>query len=262
MTGSKNPKIVLITGAGGNLGKKLCNHLRGRFELRLLDINPRGDNEIFQADLGVWDKAWVTLFHDVNTVIHLAADPNQFQTWSRLIRPNIDSVINVFSASVRSGVQRVVFASSNHVMGGYRNDQDTERISTYIPVRPGLRSVVKGKTCDSTPYSSLKLFGERLGKCYADIHGISFIAVRIGWVARGANLAKDIRYGHDEWSKMMWLSNRDFCHLMEQCIKADESIGFAIVNGMSSNRGMRWDIQYTRELLGYKPQDDIMRNDE
>ena len=32
---------------------------------------------------------------------------------------------------------------------------------------------------------------------------------------------------------------------------------FLVANGMSANRGMPWDIESTRRLIGYEPQDDI-----
>jgi hypothetical protein len=35
------------------------------------------------------------------------------------------------------------------------------------------------------------------------------------------------------------------------------ALRFAVVNGMSANTGMRWDIEPTRTLLGYAPQDDV-----
>jgi hypothetical protein len=55
----------------------------------------------------------------------------------------------------------------------------------------------------------------------------------------------------------MWLSNRDFCQLMERCILADPSIRFEVVNAMSRNAGMPWDIEHTRTVLGYEPQDGL-----
>ena len=58
---------------------------------------------------------------------------------------------------------------------------------------------------------------------------------------------------------MGWLSNRDYYQLMTCCIEADPSIRFAIVNGVSANTGMRWDIEYARDLLGYEPVDDVTR---
>jgi hypothetical protein len=99
---------------------------------------------------------------------------------------------------VEAGVKRMVYASSNHVMGGYQNIAEPERITTDIPPRPGTQYVTDGQTRDSTPYGSAKLFGERLGKCFAEIHGLSVIAVRIGWVKPGDNQPVDVRWlGHD-----------------------------------------------------------------
>jgi nucleoside-diphosphate-sugar epimerase len=154
----------------------------------------------------------------------------------------------------------VIFASSNHVMGGYQDVPEPARITTDLPPRPGTRYVVDGQLRDSTPYASAKLFGERLGKCFAEAHGLSVIAVRIGWVRPGENRARELPAERGDWFRLMWLSNRDFCQLMERCIEADGSIRFAVVNGMSANTGMRWDIEHTRRLLGYEPHDDVTRS--
>jgi uronate dehydrogenase len=252
-------KTVLITGAAGNLGAKLRHHLEGRYALRLLDIAPRGDSTIVQADLARWDSAWIDLFRGVDAVVHLAADPTAQQTWPHLIGPNLDAVVNVFLASSRAGVKRVVYASSNHVMGGYKDDPEPALLTTDLPPRPGTRYVVNGETRDSTPYGSGKLFGERLGKCVAEAHGLSVIAVRIGWVRPGENRPQDVPVERGPWFRLMWLSNRDYCQLMERCLLADLTTPFAVVNGMSANTGMRWDIEHTRRLIGYQPQDDVTR---
>jgi NAD+ dependent glucose-6-phosphate dehydrogenase len=178
-----NKKTVLITGATGNLGTKLRRHLEGRYELRLMDIDPRGDETVVPADLSEWNEEWVEKFQDVNVVIHLAADPMAHQTWPNLIGPNLDAVANVYQAAALGGVDRVIYASSNHVLGGYQHVPEPARLTTDIPPRPGTQYVVGGEARDSTPYGSLKLFGERLGKSVADSIGLSVIAVRIGWVS-------------------------------------------------------------------------------
>src|SRR5262244_4020197 len=130
-------KTVLITGAAGNLGSKLRRHLGGRFDLRLLDVDPRGDIAIVRADLSQWDAAWVDLFRGVDVVVHLAADATAQQTWPKLIGPNIDAVVNVLEAAAQQGVRRVVYASSNHVMGGYKDDPEAPLLTTETPPRPG-----------------------------------------------------------------------------------------------------------------------------
>jgi uronate dehydrogenase len=252
-------KTVLITGAAGNLGSKLRRHLEGRYDLRLLDIAAARDTAIIPADLSRWDPGWTDRFRGVDVVVHLAADPTAQQTWPNLMRPNVDAVINTYLAAVRAGVRRVVYASSNHVMGGYQDDPEPARLTTDLPPRPGTHYVVNGESRDSTAYGSAKLFGERLGKCHAEAYGLSSIAVRIGWVRPGENRPEDVPLERGSWFWLMWLSNRDYCQLMERCIRADASLRFAVVNGMSANTGMRWDIDHTRRLLGYQPQDDVTR---
>jgi nucleoside-diphosphate-sugar epimerase len=250
-------KTVLITGASGNLGSKLRAHLTGRYALRLLDRDARGDAEVATADLSRWDSQWVSLFHGADVVLHFAADPRAHVGWTDLIAPNMDALINVFEAAVQARVKRLVFASSNHVMGGYQHEPEPASLSTGSPPRPGTQYVVEGQPRDSTPYGAAKLFGERLGKCYSEIHGLSVIAVRIGWVRPGDNRAADIPPERGPWFKLMWLSNRDFCQLMDRSIEAELPERFTVVNGMSANAGMRWDIEHTRKLLGYEPQDGI-----
>jgi uronate dehydrogenase len=252
-------RAVLITGAAGNLGSKLRRHLEGRYALRLLDINPGDDEAITPADLSAWDQSWVEQFRGIDAVVHLAADPTAHQSWPGLIGPNIDAVIHAFQAAVLAGVKRVIYASSNHVVGGYSDDPEPRSLTPDTPPRPGARYVVAGQTRDSTAYGSAKLFGERLGKACAEVHGLSVIAVRIGWVRPGENRSQDIPAERGPWFRLMWLSNRDFCQLMEKCILAPPSVRFAVVNGMSANTKMRWDIDPTRRLLGYEPQDDVER---
>ncbi|MBM4055160.1 MAG: NAD(P)-dependent oxidoreductase [Planctomycetes bacterium] len=252
-------RTILITGASGNLGAKLRKHLQGRYSLRLIDINHRKDREIMTADLSVWDEEWVRLFQGADVVVHFAADPDPNKSWDELARPNIDAAINVFHASCMKKVKRIIFASSNHVMGGYKDMKMPALITTDMPPLPGTHYTMQGKNHDSTPYGSAKLMIERLGKCYAEIYDMTVIALRIGWMLQGENRPEDIFEGCEEWFRLMWLSNRDFCQLMDCCIEAEISDNFTVLNGMSANAGMRWDIGYTKKMIGYRPVDDVAR---
>jgi nucleoside-diphosphate-sugar epimerase len=150
-----NPRRELITGAAGNLGAKLAVHSRSSLELVLLD-EPDGD-------LSVWDELWVSRFEGVDAVVHLAGDPVAYHSWDELTGPNIDAVLNVFEAAVRAGVKRLIFASFNHVMGGYQ-DGEPIPITTSLPPKPGLRYFADGADRFSGAYAAGKLFGERLGQ--------------------------------------------------------------------------------------------------
>jgi nucleoside-diphosphate-sugar epimerase len=231
---------VLITGAGGNLGSKLALHLKDRYELVLLSHHSTADPTVHSFDLGIWDEAWVNLFDKVDVTVHLAANPSPHAGWSELIPANVDMVLNVYEACTTAGVGRVIFASSNHVMSGYRDSE--------IPL---LRSDTP--PCPGNPYGASKLMGERVGKSFSEHHGVSSINVRIGWNRRQRNTP-----GPDmgDWGRKMWLSDRDYCHLMECCINAPRSLKWAVINGVSNNSGTEWDLTEARKQVGYQPADD------
>lgn len=55
------PRVILITGAAGNLSVNLSQHLArsGTYELRRLDIVGRGQIDITLVDLAHRDPAWI-----------------------------------------------------------------------------------------------------------------------------------------------------------------------------------------------------------
>jgi len=234
----------LITGAAGNLGSKLRRHLDSKpgYQLALLDKNPAHDAAISDADLSTCAKSWTDRFSGVDTVVHLAADASQWAAWSSLARNNIDATINVFEAAVEHRVRRVVFASSVHAMLGYE-DESVERISAELETYP------------TSFYGATKVFGERLGRSYADRHGLSVICLRLGWAPR-VNDAHMVR-GHP--AQVRWLSDRDFCGYAEHAIEADDKLRFAIVTATSNVEGSKWDLTDGIRALGYVPQDRLSR---
>jgi NAD+ dependent glucose-6-phosphate dehydrogenase len=233
-------RTVLITGAAGNLGRKLRARRQALgWNLRLLDIDGRGDPDIIAADLSVWDDGWASTFAGVDAVVHLAATPSPEASWAAVQRLNIDLTQNVYEAACRAGVRRLVFASSNWVMAGYRPEDG--RLDTAMDPNP------------VNPYGISKLVGERMGRSYHERWGISVVCLRIGYCQRGENRpGAHMKMGL--WGQLMWLSDRDFCHGVERAVLAD-GIGFTVLNLMSANPGMRWDIDATRRILGYVPKD-------
>ena len=123
------PRTVLITGACGNIGRKLRAAWAELYDLILIDrVAGEDDEEIITADLEILDDDWITHFHGVDTVVHLAANTDEYAFWDDLIGPNLDALANVFHAAALAGVERLIFASSNHVMGE-RRESDTEPIA-------------------------------------------------------------------------------------------------------------------------------------
>jgi NAD+ dependent glucose-6-phosphate dehydrogenase len=238
----EEPRTVLITGANGNIGRKLRAAWTDVYDLVLIDRFAEDDDpDVIVADLAKMDDDWITHFHGVDTVVHLAANPDEDAEWHELIGPNLDMLANVFHAAALAGVERVVFASSNHVMGGYRHRDDRPIAVDREPLPDG-------------PYGATKLVGERLGRSLARVFDLTFIALRLGWVQEGSNRPDTLP---DDWARKMWLSNNDLVQLFDCAVEAEiEDRSFVVVNGMSRNHGTRWDLSDTAELLGYLPVDD------
>jgi nucleoside-diphosphate-sugar epimerase len=236
------PKTVLITGACGSIGRKLRAAWSDLYDLVLIDMAAREDDtEVIRADLAILDDDWITHFHGVDTVVHLAANSNELAPWGDLIGPNLDATANVFHAAALAGVERIIFSSSNHVMGQYQT-LDDEPITVEREPRP------------DGPYGVTKLVGERLGQSLARAFDLTFIALRLGFIQEGRNRPETLP---DDWARKMWLSNADLVQLFDCAVEAEiEDRSFVLVNGMSRNHGMRWDLSQAAELLGYLPEDD------
>ncbi len=229
-------KLVLITGASGRVGSFLRPALRPSYRLRLHQHRRRissiaAGEEAVTADIQDLD-AVMRLVQDVDAVVHLAGEAGARADWAAVRGPNIDGTYNVFEAARRAGVGRVIFASTNHVMGMYDRDHAWP-IRPEQPVRP------------DGYYGVSKALGEALARLYADAFGMSMICLRIGWV---------LERPHGEQGLRMWLSPRDLGQLVRCSLEA--SVRFGLYYGVSNNRRAKWDISNAGRELGYHPEDD------
>ena len=237
---------VLLTGAGGRVGRAILSRLADAYEWRLLDRDPptgEEPGEFVVAD--VTDEAAIReAVEGIDAVIHLAGDPRKTAPWESVLPNNIDGTRMVFEAAVDAGVEKVAFASSNHAVGAYETDERTPEMyrtdsefrldGTELP-RPG------------NLYGVSKAAGELLGRYYHDEYGLSVVCVRIGNLTKGR---PPVDY---ERGQAMWLSHRDCAHLFERCLEAE--YGYEIVYGISDNDRKYYSIERAREVLGYEPRD-------
>ena len=229
---------VLITGAAGNIGTRLRNTFVDKYDLILLDRKKIDVPTAICADLSKYDKNWAKYFENVSAVIHLAANPNQRARWQELIRDNIDSVLNVCHACGKKKIARLIFASSCHTMGRYK-DKSIDLITADMEPLPD---------CD---YGVSKLIGEGICESFSDKYPLSVICLRIGWVPRGDRTPSKET---SPWLRSLWLSNRDLVQVFEKSIEA-KNIKFKILYAMSNNERMNWDLETTMKTLSYKPRD-------
>lgn len=222
---------ILITGASGRIGTFLRHTMQGKYAMRLSDITPiqpLADNEeSFNADITDLE-ATKRAVDGVDGIVHLGGISKE-DSWDRILQTNFVGTYNIYEAARQCGVKRVVFASSNHVVGFYRR---SEFIGTKAIVRPDTR------------YGVSKAFGEALGSLYADKYGLEVTCIRIGNVA---DRPVDVR------RLAIWISPRDLTQLIEIGLK-HPNIHFEIVYGASDNSCSWWD-NGAATRLGYRPQD-------
>jgi len=216
--------------------------MAGKYNLRLVSSDPIPDLETVVGDITDM-TGMIAAFKGSESIIHLAASRRVSSSWDAVLRNNIIGTYTVFEAAYHAGVQQVIFASSNHVVGTYetvyaQNIQNSQHviIDHLVPLRP-----------DSL-YGVSKCFGETLGRYYADHRGLRVICLRIGWINRN-----DAPTG-GEIACSMWQSKRDFTQLVEKCLGADH-VKFDIFYGVSNNPNCYFDIEHAREVIGYVPLD-------
>jgi uronate dehydrogenase len=223
---------LLLTGAAGALGRELRQRLASRCSLlRLSDVSDMAaagpNEEVVPAALE--DRAAVhRLLEGMDAVVHLGGVSTE-QHFDLIVQANIIGAYNLYEAARKHGVKRIVFASSNHVTGFYRQD---EVIDATMPVRP------------DGHYGISKAFGESLSRFYFDRYGIETVCVRIG---------SSFPEPKDRRMLATWLSYGDLERLVVAALTAPV-VGHTIVYGASDNATSWWDNTPARHL-GWRPQD-------
>ena len=226
---------LLLLGAAGGIGSAVRQGLVGRYELmRLADIAPLGPSgegeECVRADL--LDLASLVAAMDgIDCVVHMAGVPVEPEenAWAQVLPANIVGVHNLFEAARMAGVKRVLFASSHHAAGFHR--RGTPTAATLVP-RP------------DSYYGVSKVFGEAMGRMYADKFGLQVLSLRIGAYRERPS---DLR------QLAVWISPRDMVELVRCGIEAPD-FGYATVYGVSANTRSFWDNSAV-DFLGYAPRD-------
>lgn len=232
-------KRILITGSTGNLGTKAVAALEREPGLELVRFgrDATDDPRVVTAELEIYDETWSRHFEGIDAVLHLAADPHADGDWSSILPLNIDLALNVFRAAEEHAVRRFVFASSNWVLAGYRFR--SERLDAALPPLP------------VNPYGASKLFIERVGLATAARTGMGFLSLRIGSCQPGLN-QPGAHMACGRWGQEMWLGNRDWGQAVVKSVSAPFA-GAALLNIVSRNEGMRWDLDEARAAIGYAP---------
>jgi nucleoside-diphosphate-sugar epimerase len=262
-----SPRKTLITGAFGRVGLALKN-LPG--EKVLMDLHVpadyRGPDRAVQG--AVQDRAAVReAMQGCDAIVHLAASGAVDSSWSDVLENNIIATQVLLEVAKDLGVERVMFASTNHVVGMV----EIENAPRIYEAGHGILVTKDSETRPDSFYGVSKVFGENLGRFFAENSGPKFYALRIG-ALRGegydhpysdAELAVErgeCKRGDSVYElkvrrhKAIWLSGRDLAQLVLLCLDY-QGPAFDIFYGVSDNPTRWLDIEHARRQLGFRPQD-------
>jgi uronate dehydrogenase len=219
--------VVLLTGAAGTIGTALRERLPALgWDVRGFDRAPTPGGIVGDVTSPIdLDPAMA----DVVAVVHLAGQPTE-APWPVIRDANIEGTFQVFEAARRAGVQRVVYASSNHAVG-------------FTPVGTGQPADLPPRP--DTLYGVSKVFGEALGRYYVERYAFAVACLRIGTFEPRPTYQRSLS---------TWLSPADCARLVDACLRAPE-LGYALVWGISNNTRRMWSLAAGR-ALGYEPLDD------
>jgi nucleoside-diphosphate-sugar epimerase len=234
---------VLVTGCAGAVGRPVCRALAaaGHF---VRGFDRRGGAVAGVAELCVGEltdaPAVTAAAAGVDTIVHLAATADVADFVTDLVPNNVIGLYRVFEAAREQKVGRVIVASTMRTVSGLRG---SERVLSVDDAAP------------TELYSVTKLLAEDMGRLYAVKHGLSVLAVRVGWLIRNEKELGRVQKMTPEQQQRTILSQDDAGRFFTRAVEA-QGITFAVVYAVSRCPGTpRFDPEPARRVVGYEPQD-------
>jgi nucleoside-diphosphate-sugar epimerase len=227
---------VVVTGGSGKAGKAVLRELVDQgFDAVNVDLQPAAVELVpfLRADLTDLGEA-IEAVRGADAVVHLAAIPApRLRTVKRTFEINVLSTYNVFTAATLLGVQRVVWASSETVLGlpfgrrharnlldlaavpGHHAEPDYVPIDEDHPLRP------------HSSYSLSKVQGEEMARQFARWSGAPFIGLRFSAIRETSEYAAFPDAWSDphlsEWNVWAYVDARDVARACRLGLTADVS---------------------------------------
>ena len=207
---------IVVTGSTGKAGRWVVRDLRERgHDVLGVDLvrapGPHGSSIVVDlTDLGQCHE----VIAGADAVVHLAAIPApEIHPEGETFRNNILSTYNVFSAAVQQRVQRVVWASSETILGlPFDRAPDFAPIDETIEPRP------------ESSYALSKLLGEEMARQAHRRSGIPFVSLRISNIMEPDDYAAFPGYWDDarlrKWNLWGYVDVRDVAQAVRRGLEA------------------------------------------
>lgn len=240
---------VTVTGGSGLVGRRVVRLLAGEHEVSNVDSRePSRDSPARDAarytsadirDLGALTSA----LEGADAVVHAAAIPGPtFGTEQEIFETNVEGTRNVAEAAVRVGVRRIVFISSESVLGfAFSRGRVAPR---YFPVNEA------HPLAPTEPYGRSKLMAETALARRARA-GPTVVSLRPPWVwvPEEYERVRRLTEAPDDWWDGLWayVHGDDLARAVERALTVSVEPGFHAVYVAAPDNGT---VFPTRELVG------------
>jgi nucleoside-diphosphate-sugar epimerase len=210
---------IVVTGGSGKAGRWVVRDLRAHgHDVLNVDLAhdgaPHGETLIADlTDLGQAHEAVA----GAEAVVHLGAIPApEIRPAGETFRNNAMSTYNVFAAAVEGGASRVVWASSETVLGlPFDEPPAFAPIDESHPPRP------------ETSYALSKLTGETMAEQFARRSGVSFLGLRISNIMEPQDYQRFESWQDTplvrKWNLWGYVDARDVAQAVRRGLEADMS---------------------------------------
>ena len=208
---------IVVTGGTGKAGRWVVKDLKDHGH-EVLNVDTRHDgspnHECLVADLVDYGQT-VEALAGADAVVHLAAIPAPgIRPPADTFHNNLVSTYNVFAAAEANGLERIVWASSETVLGlPFDTPPQFAPIDETIEPRP------------ESSYALSKLAGETLATQFARRTGIPIVGFRISNIMEPDDYARFPSYWDDarirKWNLWGYVDCRDVAQACRRGLEAD-----------------------------------------
>jgi uronate dehydrogenase len=235
-------KRILLTGSSGRVGRGVTAELLRRgHDVRGFDLVPTpglADMVVGTlADRAAIDRA----MQGRDTLIHLAATPDDDEFESKILPNNLLGLHHVMESARAAGVRRMILASTTQ-LHWFGRTRDPLPITEETPITPRYW------------YGASKAFLEGAGKAFSASFGIEVLAIRIGWCPRTKEQVQEILAM--DWAPDVYLSPADAGRFFALAAESSKAFAYEVFfcTGKPTKKAI-YDGTKAKQWLGYEPQD-------
>jgi NAD+ dependent glucose-6-phosphate dehydrogenase len=237
-------KKITIIGGAGNIGSILTKGLSDQYDITVLDkMEPTQSGNFTKVDATNYDQLIQGIPKDSDALINLLTvtlndDLKNIEHFQKMINIHLISSFYILRAAIELGINKVVYASSNHTTDYYEHEGHSSL---------GREISIKDYPFSVSLYGVLKLASENIGHILAHEkeNKLSVINLRIGSVPKDEfeALSKKGRLFRT------LLSREDTIQLFDLALRS--TVKYGTYYGVSDNPGKPWSTENAWRELGY-----------